>query len=144
MRIFSQGAVAALVVLTSLVISGGAGGAEPEVAVVVKIGGIPWFTAMEKGIKEAGKGQKVKADMVGPTTADPAQQVRAPPSVEELISRFYHISPSRGHGGGWRGRRGAAASEWRASPPRAPPACGTLGGTPGRRGSWESMQRARL
>jgi simple sugar transport system substrate-binding protein len=84
MRIFSQGAVAAAVVLASLVISGGAGGAEPEIAVVVKIGGIPWFTAMEKGIKEAGKEQNVKAYMVGPTTADPAQQVRA---VEDLIAK---------------------------------------------------------
>ena len=45
---------------------------EPEIAVVVKIGGIPWFTAMEKGIKEAGKEQNVKAYMIGPTTADPA------------------------------------------------------------------------
>jgi simple sugar transport system substrate-binding protein len=84
MRIFFQGAVAAAVVLASLVISGGAGGAEPEIAVVVKIGGIPWFTAMEKGIKEAGKEQNVKAYMVGPTTADPAQQVRA---VEDLIAK---------------------------------------------------------
>jgi simple sugar transport system substrate-binding protein len=32
---------------------------EQEIAVVVKIGGIPWFTAMEKGIKEAGKEQNV-------------------------------------------------------------------------------------
>jgi simple sugar transport system substrate-binding protein len=84
MRIFFPGAVAAAVVLASLVSSGGAGGAEPEIAVVVKIGGIPWFTAMEKGIKEAGKEQKVKAYMVGPTTADPAQQVRA---VEDLIAK---------------------------------------------------------
>ena len=84
MRIFFPGAVAAAVVLASLVTSGGAGGAEPEIAVVVKIGGIPWFTAMEKGIKEAGKEQKVKAYMVGPTTADPAQQVRA---VEDLIAK---------------------------------------------------------
>ena len=84
MRIFFPGAIAAAVVLASLVSSGGAGGAEPEIAVVVKIGGIPWFTAMEKGIKEAGKEQKVKAYMVGPTTADPAQQVRA---VEDLIAK---------------------------------------------------------
>jgi simple sugar transport system substrate-binding protein len=57
---------------------------EREIAVVVKIGGIPWFTAMEKGIQEAGKDQKVKAYMIGPTTADPAQQVRA---VEDLIAK---------------------------------------------------------
>ena len=58
--------------------------ADPEVAVVVKIGGIPWFTAMEQGIKRAGKDDKVNAYMVGPTTADPAQQVRA---VEDLIAK---------------------------------------------------------
>jgi simple sugar transport system substrate-binding protein len=58
--------------------------AEPEVAVVVKIGGIPWFTAMEQGIKRAGKDDQVNAYMVGPTTSDPAQQVRA---VEDLIAK---------------------------------------------------------
>jgi simple sugar transport system substrate-binding protein len=58
--------------------------AEPEVAVVVKIGGIPWFTAMEQGIKRAGREEQVNAYMVGPTTADPAQQVRA---VEDLIAK---------------------------------------------------------
>ncbi len=58
--------------------------AEPEIAVVVKIGGIPWFTAMEQGIKRAGKDEQMNAYMVGPTTADPAQQVRA---VEDLIAK---------------------------------------------------------
>ncbi|MBV9997973.1 MAG: autoinducer 2 ABC transporter substrate-binding protein [Verrucomicrobia bacterium] len=58
--------------------------AEPEIAVVVKIGGIPWFNAMEQGIKRAGTEDHVKAYMVGPTTADPAQQVRA---VEDLIAK---------------------------------------------------------
>ena len=29
--------------------------ADNDVPVVVKIAGIPWFTAMEKGIKEAGE-----------------------------------------------------------------------------------------
>jgi len=75
-------AAAALFVLLSSVLA--AWSAEPEIAVVVKIGGIPWFTAMEKGIKEAGKEQNVKAYMIGPTTADPAQQVRA---VEDLIAK---------------------------------------------------------
>ena len=51
---------------------------------VVKIGGIPWFTAMGKGIKEAGKETGLNATMLGPTTADPAQQVRM---VEDLVAR---------------------------------------------------------
>ena len=55
-----------------------------DVAVVVKIGGIPWFNAMEVGIKKAGTELKIESWMVGPTEADAAQQVRA---VEDLIAR---------------------------------------------------------
>jgi len=58
--------------------------AADDVAVVVKIGGIPWFNAMEKGIQKAGKEDNLNAYMIGPTTADPAQQVRA---VEDLIAK---------------------------------------------------------
>jgi simple sugar transport system substrate-binding protein len=84
MRMNCRRALAAVCVVLSLGVGGSVMGAEPEIAVVVKIGGIPWFTAMEKGIKEAAKEQNVKAYMVGPTTADPAQQVRA---VEDLIAK---------------------------------------------------------
>jgi simple sugar transport system substrate-binding protein len=55
-----------------------------DIAVVVKIGGIPWFNAMEVGIKKAGAELGTEAWMVGPTEADAAQQVRA---VEDLIAR---------------------------------------------------------
>jgi len=55
-----------------------------DVAVVVKIGGIPWFNAMEVGIKKAGSELGIESWMVGPTEADAAQQVRA---VEDLIAR---------------------------------------------------------
>lgn len=55
-----------------------------QIGVVVKIGGIPWFNAMEQGIKEQGEAMGVDAFMVGPTSADPALQVRA---VEDLIAR---------------------------------------------------------
>jgi simple sugar transport system substrate-binding protein len=58
--------------------------ADNEVPVVVKIAGIPWFTAMEKGIKESGKDTGLNAYMVGPNTADPAQQVRL---VEDLLAK---------------------------------------------------------
>lgn len=57
---------------------------KPQIAVVVKIGGIPWFNAMEQGIKKAGGELGVDAWMVGPTQADAAQQVRA---VEDLIAK---------------------------------------------------------
>lgn len=58
--------------------------ADPQLGVVVKIGGIPWFNAMEVGIKKAAPEFKVDAWMVGPTQADAAQQVRA---IEDLIAR---------------------------------------------------------
>ncbi len=58
--------------------------AADDIAVVVKIGGIPWFNSMEQGIKKAGSKLSVNAWMVGPTEADAAQQVRA---VEDLIAR---------------------------------------------------------
>lgn len=56
----------------------------PTIGVVVKIGGIPWFNAMEAGIKEQAAKLGVNAFMVGPTSADPALQVRA---VEDLIAQ---------------------------------------------------------
>lgn len=55
-----------------------------KVGVVVKIGGIPWFNAMEAGILEQGKKLGVDATMIGPTSADPALQVRA---IEDLIAQ---------------------------------------------------------
>jgi simple sugar transport system substrate-binding protein len=56
----------------------------PVIGVVVKIGGIPWFNAMDAGIKKKGQELGVKAFMVGPTSADPALQVRA---IEDLIAQ---------------------------------------------------------
>jgi len=55
-----------------------------QIANVVKIGGIPWFNAMEVGVKKAGEALGVEAWQIGPTQADAAQQVRA---VEDLIAR---------------------------------------------------------
>jgi len=57
---------------------------KPQIATVVKIGGIPWFNAMEAGIRKAGEELGVEAWMIGPTQADAAQQVRA---IEDLIAR---------------------------------------------------------
>lgn len=56
----------------------------PSMGIVVKIGGIPWFNAMETGITERGAELGIDAFMVGPTSADPALQVRA---IEDLIAR---------------------------------------------------------
>jgi simple sugar transport system substrate-binding protein len=56
----------------------------PTMGVVVKIGGIPWFNAMEMGILERAAELGIDAFMVGPTSADPALQVRA---IEDLIAK---------------------------------------------------------
>lgn len=61
---------------------------KPTMGVVVKIGGIPWFNAMEMGIKEMGDKLGVDASMIGPTSADPALQVRA---IEDLIAKGVNI-----------------------------------------------------
>ncbi|MEO1091752.1 MAG: autoinducer 2 ABC transporter substrate-binding protein [Pseudomonadota bacterium] len=58
--------------------------ATPEMVVVVKIAGIPWFNALEKGVEKAGGDLGVNASMVGPANVDPAQQVKL---VEDLIAK---------------------------------------------------------
>jgi simple sugar transport system substrate-binding protein len=55
-----------------------------EIVTVVKIAGIPWFNRLEEGVTQAAKELDVNAYMVGPSDADPAQQVRM---VEDLISK---------------------------------------------------------
>jgi simple sugar transport system substrate-binding protein len=75
--------IAALAASLSLGVSFAALAAD-KVSVVVKIGGIPWFNAMDAGIKEQGAKLGLDAFMVGPTSADPALQVRA---IEDLIAQ---------------------------------------------------------
>ena len=58
--------------------------AEPTMVVVVKIAGIPWFNALEKGIQKGGKDFSINATMVGPANVDPAQQVKL---LEDLIAK---------------------------------------------------------
>ncbi len=64
--------------------AGAAMAQNPTMGVVVKIGGIPWFNAMEDGIKERAAEIGMDAEMIGPTSADPALQVRA---IEDLIAK---------------------------------------------------------
>jgi len=59
-----------------------------RMGIVVKIGGIPWFNAMEAGIKSEAAKRGIDAWMVGPTAADPALQVRA---IEDLIAQKVDI-----------------------------------------------------
>jgi len=74
--------------LAAATFGGAAMAADPQVGIVVKIGGIPWFNAMEVGIKKAAPEYKMNAWMVGPTQADAAQQVRA---IEDLIARKVQV-----------------------------------------------------
>ncbi|MEM8551720.1 MAG: substrate-binding domain-containing protein [Pseudomonadota bacterium] len=76
--------VASATVLAVALVTGAAADDKPRMGVVVKIGGIPWFNAMEVGIKERGEELGVDAFMIGPTSADPALQVRA---IEDLIAQ---------------------------------------------------------
>jgi len=70
--------------------AGSAAGAEApkdsnyEIAVVVKIVGIPFFNVMEDGVKKAASEFGVNAYVTGPTDADPAQQVKI---IEDLIAK---------------------------------------------------------
>lgn len=74
-----------LVCLLSLTIFGQAALAkEYEIAVVVKIAGIPWFNRMEDGVKDAAKDLGVNAYQLGPSDADPALQVNI---IEDLIAK---------------------------------------------------------
>ncbi len=68
----------------ALAIAASSAAAETTMGIVVKIGGIPWFNAMEEGIKERAAELGVSAEMIGPTSADPALQVRA---IEDLIAK---------------------------------------------------------
>ncbi len=61
-----------------------AAGGEPEIATVVKITGIPWFNRLEEGVKQADSELGVKAYQIGPSDADPAQQVKM---VEDLVNK---------------------------------------------------------
>lgn len=59
-----------------------------KIGVVVKIGGIPWFNAMEAGIKSRSAELGDDGFMIGPTSADPALQVRA---IEDLIAQGVNV-----------------------------------------------------
>ncbi|MCU5773249.1 substrate-binding domain-containing protein [Erwiniaceae bacterium BAC15a-03b] len=59
-----------------------------RMGIVVKVGGIPWFNAMESGIKSEAAKRGIDAWQVGPTSADPALQVRA---IEDLIAQKVDI-----------------------------------------------------
>ena len=67
-----------------MMLSGLAVSEDYEIVTVVKIAGIPWFNRMEEGIVQAAKDLGVNSTQVGPSEADPAQQVKM---VEDLIAK---------------------------------------------------------
>ncbi len=75
---------AAVLVVSTITLGNAAAQDAGRMGVVVKIGGIPWFNAMEVGIQDRAAELGWDAWMVGPTSADPALQVRA---VEDLIAQ---------------------------------------------------------
>ena len=88
-EIFStRRALLAGVAFAAVLATGAFAADKPTMGVVVKIGGIPWFNAMETGIKEEGAKDGVDATMIGPTSADPALQVRA---IEDLIAKKVNV-----------------------------------------------------
>ncbi|MGZ2452468.1 simple sugar transport system substrate-binding protein [Rhizobium ruizarguesonis] len=58
--------------------------ADPVMVTVVKIAGIPYFGALERGLQEAGKQFNIDVSMTGPANIDPAQQVKL---LEDLIAK---------------------------------------------------------
>jgi simple sugar transport system substrate-binding protein len=57
---------------------------EKKMVTVVKIAGIPWFQALENGLKRAGADFGLDASTVGPAHLDAAQQVKL---LEDLIAQ---------------------------------------------------------
>ncbi|WP_417880485.1 autoinducer 2 ABC transporter substrate-binding protein [Vibrio sp.] len=55
-----------------------------EIVNVVKVSGIPWFNQMNKGVEKAASDFNVNARQLGPSTPDPAQQVKI---IEDLIAK---------------------------------------------------------
>lgn len=83
-RYNTRNALLAGAALAVMLATGALAADKPTMGIVVKIGGIPWFNAMEAGIKETGAKDGVDAVMIGPTSADPSLQVRA---IEDLIAK---------------------------------------------------------
>lgn len=80
LRAFGSAVMASAAGLTSRI----AFAANPTMVTVVKIAGIPWFNAVEKGIKKGAKDFNIDATMIGPANVDPAQQVKL---LEDLIAK---------------------------------------------------------
>lgn len=70
--------------LTLALAAAGVQAKDYEIVNVVKVSGIPWFNQMNKGIEQAAEDFGVDARQLGPSTPDPAQQVKI---IEDLIAK---------------------------------------------------------
>ncbi|WP_282177053.1 autoinducer 2 ABC transporter substrate-binding protein [Vibrio nereis] len=70
--------------LTLALAAAGAQAKYYEIVNVVKVSGIPWFNQMNKGIEQAATDFGINARQLGPSTPDPAQQVKI---IEDLIAK---------------------------------------------------------
>lgn len=70
--------------LTLALATAGVQAKDYEIVNVVKVSGIPWFNQMNKGIEQAADDFGVNARQLGPSTPDPAQQVKI---IEDLIAK---------------------------------------------------------
>ena len=76
--------------LTASLLAGSLAFAQDQIqaGIVVKIGGIPWFNAMEQGIKQQADADGIEAWMVGPTQADLSLIHISEPTRLSLVSRM--------------------------------------------------------
>ncbi|WP_028116691.1 autoinducer 2 ABC transporter substrate-binding protein [Ferrimonas senticii] len=70
--------------LSLAMLTAGVSAKDYEIVNVVKVAGIPWFNQMNKGVELAATDLGVNARQVGPSTPDPAQQVKI---IEDLIAK---------------------------------------------------------
>lgn len=81
-------AILALVMVFSFTACGGSGSDEPksdsdyEIAVVVKVVGIDYFSVFEEGVKKFAEETGINAYVTGPSTADAAEQVNM---IQDLV-----------------------------------------------------------
>jgi simple sugar transport system substrate-binding protein len=73
-----------IILCFSLLLAGNVNAEQQEIAVVVKISGIPFYNVFEEGVKQAAKELNVNAYQLGSVEFDPAQQVKI---VEDLIAK---------------------------------------------------------
>ena len=81
-NLFGAAAIAAAILVRNLrpILCAG----PEEDVTVVRIAGIPWFNALENGLKKAGRDFGIDASVVGPAHLDAAQQVKL---LEDLVAQ---------------------------------------------------------